>query len=231
MSHPARHLSRLCRGKPEELADDLRPGNHTPAIYLGIIIGGAGVYGATMGLWRAPIQGLFTAIKFPLLMLLTTAGNALLNGMLAQLMGLKLSFRDSTLAIMASFAVTSIILASLSPVTLFILINTPPLGEGSVVLSHNFNLMAHVSLIAFAGVMGNVTLFRLLALRCGSRQQATKALVAWMIGNMFLGCQLSWLLRPFIGSPNLPVEFLRADAFQGNFFESVRQSLINLLAG
>ena len=40
--------------------------------------------------------------------------------------------------------------------------------------------------------------------------------------------QLVWILRPFIGLPNLPVEFLRPNAFQGNFFETVFHSVIEL---
>ena len=223
-------LTGLCRGEAETLAADLDDGPRALRFYVAVIVVGAGLYGATIGLWRAPLQGLFTAVKFPLLMLLTTLANALLNGMLAQLMGLRLSFRQSALAVTASFAVTSIVLASLSPVTLFMLFNTPPLEAGREVLSHNFTLIAHVALIAFAGVVGNVTLFRLLAHLCGSRAAAGKVLAAWLLGNLFLGAQLSWVMRPFIGSPGLPVQFLRPHAFQGNFYESVFRSLMNLLA-
>jgi hypothetical protein len=37
------------------------------------------------------------------------------------------------------------------------------------------------------------------------------------------------LLRPFVGSPGLPVEFLRSTAFHGNFYETVFFALKNLL--
>jgi hypothetical protein len=40
-----------------------------------VIILGTGIYGAAMGSWRDPHQALFTAIKFPLILLLTTAGH------------------------------------------------------------------------------------------------------------------------------------------------------------
>ena len=52
-----------------------------------------------MGCWRAPLAALFVAIKFPLIILLTTAGNALLNAMLAPLLGLNISLRQSFLAV------------------------------------------------------------------------------------------------------------------------------------
>jgi hypothetical protein len=56
-------------------------------------------------------------------------------------------------------------------------------------------------------------------------------LLVWLAGNLFLGSQLSWILRPFIGSPNLPVEFFRATALHGNFYENVFQSLRQIIYG
>ena len=83
--------------------------------------------------------------------------------------------------------------------------------------------------IAFSGVTGNIALFRLLADLGGSRYTAGRILGAWLLGNMFLGCQLSWIMRPFIGSPGLPVAFFRPDAFHGNFYESTWRALTNIL--
>ena len=71
-------------------------------------------------------------------------------------------------------------------------------------------MLTHVAVIAFAGMTGNVRLFQLLAQLGGSRAVALRVLLAWLAGNLFLGSQLSWILRPFIGSPTLPVEFFRA---------------------
>ena len=51
------------------------------------------------------------------------------------------------------------------------------------------------------GTTGNVRLFQLLARLGGSRAVAFRVLFAWLAGNLFLGSQLSWILRPFIGSP------------------------------
>jgi hypothetical protein len=55
----------------------------------------------------------------------------------------------------------------------------------------------------------------------GGPGPARRILFAWLSVNLLLGAQLSWILRPFIGTPSLPVEFLRADALHGNFFESI----------
>lgn len=75
----------------------------------------------------------------------------------------------------------------------------------------------------------NFALYRLLAELRGTRATGARILGSWLLGNMFLGCQLSWIMRPFIGSPSLPVTFLREDAFSGHFFETTLQALMNLL--
>src|SRR5437016_4593180 len=95
------------------------------------ILAGSGLYGAVMGCWRDAWQALYTAIKIPLVILLTTVGNGLLNGMLAPLLGLNVSFRQSALLVLISFAVTALILGALSPVAWFVVWNTPPLTEAT----------------------------------------------------------------------------------------------------
>jgi len=200
------------------------------ALHIATIIAGAGLYGAAMGWWRDPQQALFTAIKFPLIILLTTLGNALLNAMLAPLLGLNIPFRQSFSAILMSFAVAAAILGAFSPLMAFMIWNAPPMSSAAASEpTYNFIKLAQVAIIAFAGVAGNVRLFQLLARLGGSRAVARRVLFAWLAGNLFLGSQLSWILRPFIGSPSLPVEFLRAAALRGNFYENVFHSLLQIL--
>ena len=90
-------------------------------------------------------------------------------------------------------------------------------------------MLAHVAVIALAGVTGNIRLSQLLARLGGNQAIARRVMFAWLAGNLFLGSQLSWILRPFIGSPGLPVEFLRTTAFSGNFYEAVFRSLMNII--
>ena len=68
-----------------------------------MIIAGAGAFGAAMGCWRDPGQAGFAAIKLPLIVLATACGNALINGMLAPLLGLNLSLHQSFAAVLMSF--------------------------------------------------------------------------------------------------------------------------------
>lgn len=217
----------LLRGETEALSAWSELWNaRRSALHITIIVLGAGCYGAAMGWWRDPQQALYVAIKFPLIILLTTLGNTLINGMFAPLLGLNIPFRQSFSAIIMSFAITAAILGAFSPLIAFMVWNAPPMISGIATGStYNLILLSHVSVIALAGVMGNVRLFQLLAKLGGNRAVALRVLVAWLAGNLFLGSQLSWILRPFIGSPTLPVEFLRPNAFHGNFYEAVNHAL------
>lgn len=220
----------LLRSDAVEIARWLdEPGWKRPLLCALTIVVGCGVYGWSVGLWRAPLQAFYTALKFPLLIFLTAGGNALLNGMLAQLLGSGLSFRQTSLAILLSFASAALFLAALTPITLFILWNTPPLISGASFTGHSVTLLTHVLVIAYAGIVANRRLLRLLEQTSGSRAAARRVLISWLAGNLLLGSQLAWVLRPFIGSPNIAVQFLRADPLRGNFYEAVAHALQQLL--
>ncbi len=230
LHRPAGPISVLLRGELEPILGWLDRWNlRRLALHLAVVILGAGLYGAAMGWWRDPQQALYVAIKFPLIILLTTAGNALLNAMLAPLLGLNIPFRQSGSAILMSFTITAAILGAFSPLLAFAVWNAPPMSPAAVSgTAYNGILLTHVIVIAFAGVTGNVRLYQLLARLGGSRTVARRVLFTWLAGNLFLGSQLSWILRPFIGSPSLPVEFYRATALHGNFYESVFRSLLQV---
>jgi di/tricarboxylate transporter len=39
----------------------------------------------------------------------------------------------------------------------------------------------------------------------------------WLSAYVFVAIQLGWLLRPFIGDPELPVQFVRPDAWDNAY--------------
>ena len=196
---------------------------------LAVILIGSGCYDAAMGWWRSPEQALFVAIKFPLIILLTTLGNALLNAMLAPLLGLNLTLRQSLRAVLMSFTISAAILGAFAPLTAFMVWNAPPLTTDTTHRAvYGFIKLTHVLVIAFAGIVGNTRLLRLLVNQAGGdRKVAWRVLFAWLTVNLFLGSQLSWIFRPFIGAPYLPVQFLRPNiALQGNFYENIFQTVL-----
>jgi hypothetical protein len=194
-------------------------------------IGGLAAYGFTVGFWRDPLMGGYVAVKMPLLVCLTLVCNGLLNGLLALLLGSGLGFRQSLLALLTSSAIAGVILGSLAPVTLLLAWNAPPPDSPQAQSSHAAYLVTHTFLIGFAGIAANVHLHRLLAVKAPTPAAANATLLAWLAGNGFLGAQFSWVLRPFFGSPNLEVQFLRPDPLRGNFYQTVWRSLESLTGG
>jgi len=187
-----------------------------------VILIGAGLYGAAMGWWRDPWQALFVAIKLPLILLLTALGNAILNAMLAPLLGLNITLRQSFAAVLMSFAIAAAVLGAFSPLLAFAVWNAPPMTpDVKSSLVYGFIKLSHVVVIAFAGIVGNARLFQLLAQLGRSRAVARRVLFAWLAVNLFFGSQLTWICRPLIGSPQLSVQFFREGAFKSNFFEDV----------
>src|ERR1700756_3156299 len=89
-------LKVLLRGDADRVVESVsRAGFESTAQFSLIILIGAGLYGATLGLWRGPLQAYYTAIKFPLVIFLTCLGNGAINGMLAQILEPGLSFRQT----------------------------------------------------------------------------------------------------------------------------------------
>ena len=195
------------------------------------IVAGSGLYGAAMGCWRSPWQAVYTGLKLPLVIILTTLGNGLLNGMLAPLLGLNLGFRQSLVLVLISFAIASLILGALSPVALFVVWNTPPLTGNTRLSSPEYGVLqlTLAAFIAFAGIVGNLRLLPLLRQWTNKTAIARRVLFAWLAGNLFLGSQICWVLRPFIWDPAGPVEFIGRQYFHGSFYETVFQAACRLL--
>jgi hypothetical protein len=226
-------LDRFLRADPDALGRRVtRPGSREIWVCLAAIVLGAGGYGAVMGSWRDPWQALYTGIKLPLVILLTTLGNGLLNGMLAPLLGVNLPFRQSLVAVLLSFAVTSVVLAGLSPIALFLVWNTPPLSAATRLTSpeYGFLQLMLALFIAVAGIIGNARLLPVLERLGHSAPAARRVLFAWLAGNLFLGSQISWVLRPFIWDPAGPVQFVGRQYFHGSFYQTVLQAAWRILA-
>lgn len=196
-----------------------------------LALAGLALYGFTVGFWRDPVMGGYVAVKLPLLVALTLACNALLNGLLGLLLGTGLGFRQSFFALLTAFALAAVILGSLAPVTFLMAWNAPPPDSPGAGNAHAAYLVTHTLLIGFAGIAANIHLHRLLAVKAPTATAATMTLLAWLGGNGFLGAQFSWILRPFFGSPNLDVQFLRPDPMKGNFYQAVWNSIQHLTGG
>jgi hypothetical protein len=132
--------------------------------------------------------------------------------------------------ILASFACFAVITAALAPVTWFFTVQmSDSTSTDSDRLSHATLLFGHTKVVAVAGVLANLQAFRRLLHVTTSATAALRTFFCWTVGNLFVGAQVGWVMRPYVASPGIPVEFLRADPFDGTFYESVFASLRHLV--
>ena len=184
---------------------------------VGAIVVGFAAYGFTMGLRRAPLMGVYVAIKMPLLILLIVASTAFLNGIIGVVTGSGLGMRQSLLAQLLCFAICGLILGSLSPVVFFYVLNEP---------GYSGFLLTNVVIIAGAGIASCLQLKRVVNGLVPDSKKASRTLKLWLLSDAFVGTQLSYILRPFFGSPDLNIALLREDPFDGTFYEAVWWALV-----
>jgi hypothetical protein len=215
----AQLIPALCRGDHALLSEWLE---HSPQKMLirtvPCVVLGCALYGFSMGLWRGAEMASYVAIKLPLLLFCTLLVNGLINGLLAVVLDSGITVRQSLQFLLTGFATMSSILAALSPICLALALHAPALDADNARDYHAFILLFHTAVVAYAGLLSHHTL-RGFLLHFSRNKCAA---------NLFVGAQLSWILRPFFGSPQLEVAFLRDDPFTGTFYETVWNSLLYL---
>jgi len=190
-----------------------------------------GLYGAVLAGWRSPLLSLYVAVKLPILFIGTISIVAIFNWMAATLLGSGLTLKSTIIVAFASITVGCWILLSLIPVAIFFLMTgVPPTGSHEELqLAHNAILMTHIVILGIAGVTGNITLLRGLRNVVRNSCPVTGLFMLWLLAFSFVGCQMSWILRPFVGSPFYPVAFMRPDCLDRNFYEFVFTEVIPFL--
>lgn len=176
------------------------------------------LYGAVMGSF-AGIGGernwhlLFVASKVPLL-LLTTSLICLPSFFVCNtLFGLRDDFPEAVRALAATQAGLAIILASLAPLTGVWYATSSDYGNAIL-----FNaLMFAVASFGAQGLLRGF--YRPLIARNGRHRFL---LWIWIGIYAFVGIQMGWVLRPFIGDPNAPVQFFREGAWSNAYVVVIR---------
>ena len=167
------------------------------------------IQGAIMGSYASfnggsPLFVLWAAFKVPLFLGVAAGLCFPALRVLYYLLGLSDEFGPTIRAFAAAQAAFAAILAALSP---FVLVFY---ASG---LSYRGALVLNMIVFAVAGIAAQgVARGRLQTLLARDNRH----LKLWVTGFAiwaFVAIQLAWNLRPFIGSPENPIEFLRPDAF------------------
>lgn len=169
---------------------------------------GACIYGAFMGSYLLDAARLklvlYAGLKTPLLLMATTLlclpGFFVLN----TLLGLREDLRESLQAIFSGQAALGLALASLAPLLRFWYVSGP---------GYRWAILMNAILFATATGAGHLVMLRYYRRLIARHRYHRVGLYAWVVLYAFVGIQMGWVLRPFIGEPEVPVQFFRQGPF------------------
>jgi len=180
------------------------------------------LYGAVMGSTHSLWQALSSAAKLPVLFLATLLICAPTLYFFNVLFGSNQSLTQNVALILTAITVTAVLLLSFAPITLFFLLTTS---------QYQFFKLLNVAVFAISGVMGVAFLsqgMRIVADDGGAGERSRRwVLRLWMFLYAFVGSQLAWTIRPFIGAPSISFELFRQ--LGGNFYTNIFASLGEIL--
>jgi len=173
------------------------------------------LYGAVMGCyggvagdrWR---QVLYSALKVPMLLLVTFLLGLPSFRVLNALFGLSGDFRQALGALIATQAGLTIVLASLAPFT--------ALWYASFT-DYRIALLFNAGMFAIASFTGQWQLRRRYKSLITRNPRHRALLRLWLAIYIFVAIQMAWVLRPFLGNPDLPVSFFRKDCLGNAYVE------------
>jgi len=174
-----------------------------------MIIAFSALYGAVMGTYHLHtterlLQVVYSASKVPLLLVVTSLLCLPAFFVLNTVLGLRDDFREALQAILAGQAGLGVALASLSPIIRFWYFSNSDYSAAQL-----FNAF----LFAVATVAGHLVMRRYYGPLIARRRAHRLMLYSWLALYAFVGIQMGWTLRPFIGIPEKSVTFFRDEPF------------------
>ncbi len=216
----------VLRGEPVE-AGDRRENRASTLVALAVIIVAFGMsYGGVMGMYgglsgRRAAQLVYSAVKVPILIAATFAMSLPSFYVMNLLTGLRGDFPRVLRALMTTQAGLTVILMSLSPFTAFWYVS----GSG-----YQAAILFNGAMFAVASLGAQWMLRRAYQPLIASDPRHRWMVRVWIFIFVFVGIQTAWVLRPFVGDPNAPVEFFRQDSWS-NAYEVVLAMIWDVLRG
>ncbi len=175
------------------------------------------VYGAIAGRPAGFRQMMASALKFPMLPLITLliCGPVLLC--FSRLLEFPLSIAQVCVLLLEVLALNALVVLSFGPIALFF-------GFGS---RYDFMKLLHTVILGLGGIIAMARL--MLAVYKAGGGSGLVLYAVWIIVFAFVGCQVAWAFRPFIGSPDLRFEWFRRRSDGENFYSALADSLRLLL--
>ena len=185
----------------------------------GVLYGG--VMGAFAGITgQRLLQVIYSALKVPLLLGVTFLVSLPSFFVLNTLAGVRDDFAQALRSLAATQAALTLILASLAPFTaLWYASNS----------AYQSAILFNALMFAIASVVAQFLLKRLYRPLIRRNRNHRWLMRAWLVLFAFVGIQMGWLLRPFIGNPDAPTSFFRQDMW-GNAYEYVARMIWHVVA-
>src|SRR5690242_19118831 len=188
------------------------------------IVGLAGFFGLVAGAYSGLFQATSAAIKLPLLFFATFLICVPAFYIVQVLVGSRLRLPQVVVLVFGALALTSILLAAFVPIIAFFLISGA---------NYYFQHLLNIAIAGVAGLFGMYALHEGLAVVCDKRgvypRKALTIMRAWAVLFAFVGVQLAWNLRPFLGDRNQP--FRITGTYQGNFYAAIIYAVNQLMQG
>ncbi|MCA9184847.1 MAG: hypothetical protein KDA99_04485 [Planctomycetales bacterium] len=175
------------------------------AALFGLAVGSFGARILEPGTW---LQALYSAIKLPILLTLSTALSLPSFFVINSLLGLRNDFDRVVQAIVLSQVVMAIVLASFAPMTILWYASS---SDYSQAILANLVLMAIASFVARAVLRAQ---YRRLIVRNPRHRWMSRL---WLATYAMVAVQMAWNLRPFVGSPGTEPQFLRPDMWDNAY--------------
>ena len=178
-------------------------------------------YGAVMGSFAGrPAQAAISAVKVPLLLLATVGLSLPSFFVLNTLMGVRGDFAAVLRGLIASQAGLTIILVALAPLTAFWYASSS---------SYRAAILFNAAMFAVASAGSQWLLRRAYRPLIARNARHRWLLRTWLVLYAFIGIQMGWMLRPFIGAADQPVQFFRSDVWD-NAYVIVARMIWEVLA-
>ncbi len=173
-----------------------------------LLLGGF-LYGAAMGMYNTrALQALYSGTKVPLLLLVSSVICLPSFFVLNSVLGLREDFRAAVRGIVAAQATLAVALTALAPLTLFLYATTH---------DYDFAIVLNGVVFLIGALAGQVTLTRHYRPLIARNPRHRIGRILWLVLYIFVAIQMAWVLRPFVGSPNIPTHFFREEAWSNAY--------------
>ncbi len=197
----------------EKITEDKKPVRRILSLYLLLNIF-ACLYGIVMGSFHSFLQALAAGVKVPVLFSLTLIICFPAFFIIQYVLGSKLRFVQMISIVLSGFVLTVSIMVSFAPIVIFFLLTGG---------NYYFLQLLHISIFILSGIFGMKSVIDALKISCEKKNIYPRTGVVvfrfWVVIMAFVGIQLAWNLRPFLGDEGKPFKLFRH--YEGNFYTAL----------